>query len=453
MATFLKPVLMCSILLAGVLYVHSPSDQSSLENVLQNNQLVVITRNASSSYYNSSAGQGGPEFDLVKMFAERLDVEPKFIIATDLEHVFSAIEQGKAHFAAAGLTQTADRQKRMRFTPPYQYVTQQLVYRRGTPTPRDITDLAERSLVVVAKSSHVERLRELRNQYPGLTWEESRQFDSEQLLQKVESGDIDYTVVDSNELRLLRRFYPNLRVAFELISNQPVGWAFPLGSDDSLYRRAVNFFVDIHNSGVLEQILERYYGHIGEFDYVATTLFKRHIRQRLSEYIDIFREAAASNGFDWRLLAAMAYQESHWNPQAVSPTGVRGLMMLTRITARQMGVKRRTDPEQSIRGGARYLYLLRKRLPKEILEPDRSWMALAAYNIGYGHLMDARIITQRTGADPNLWMEVKKKLPLLRDKQWHATTTYGFARGDEAVLYVENIRSYYQILLHEFPAS
>ena len=449
MGSIAKKLLLYSVLLAGVLYTPPLTHLTQLQDVLQNNRLIVVTRKAPSTYYEDFSGPSGPAFDLVNMFAQRLGVEPRVTVADDLEQVFSLLAHGKAHFAAAGLTQTRERQKLFRFTPPYQHVVQQLVYRQGSVRPRSIEDLGEGKLVV-ADSSHVERLRELRKRYPGLTWEESRSFDSGELLKKVETGQIDYTVADSNELRLSRHFYPNVRVAFDLSDAQPIGWAFPIGTDDTLYRQAVNFFVEIHNSGILEQILERYYGHLGDFDYVATTTFMRHIKERLPNYIGLFREAAVRHGFDWRLLAAMAYQESHWDPKAVSPTGVRGIMMLTRITARQMGVTKRTDPKQSIRGGARYLHRLRKRLPTEIKEPDRDWLALAAYNIGYGHLMDAREITHRAGGNPNLWMNVKQKLPLLRDSRWYRQTAHGFARGDEAVQYVENIRGYYRILLREF---
>ncbi len=451
--TVLKPTFTLLVVLTGVLFILPADEPSRLDQVLQTNQLVVISRNAASTYYQDGEDPAGLEFDLVNMFAERLGVEVKFIVANDLEEIFTSLAEGKAHFAAAGLTQTPDRHKRLRFTPPYQYVTQQLIYRQGSPRPRSIDDLQRGRLVVVAGSSHLERLRELRERHPGLSWETSSRFTSDDLLRMVESREIDFTIADSNELALSRYFYPHLRVAFDISEKQPVAWAFPIGDDDTLYREAVNFFVEIHNNGILEQILERYYGHIQEFDYVATTTFRQHIRQRLPKYRELFLSAGRHHRVDWRLLAAMAYQESHWNPRAVSPTGVRGIMMLTQITARRLGIKKRTDPAQSIEGGARYLRMLMDRLPQEITEPDRSWLALAAYNIGYGHLMDGREITRQTGGNPNLWMDVKKKLPLLRDKEWYRKTRYGFARGDEAVQYVENIRSYYRFLLREMPAT
>jgi len=194
-------------------------------------------------------------------------------------------------------------------------------------------------------------------------------------------------------------------------------------------------------------LLERHYGHVSDFDYVGTRTYMRHIEQRLPEYRPHFEEAVADKDIDWRLLAAVAYQESHWNPKAVSPTGVRGMMMLTRTTANDLGVDRRTDPRQSIDGGSRYLKYLLDRIPERIQGRDRLWLALAAYNIGYGHMEDARIITQQRGGDPDKWMDVKESLPLLHKRKWYSKTKNGYARGNEAVRYVENIRSYYDILV------
>jgi len=158
-------------------------------------------------------------------------------------------------------------------------------------------------------------------------------------------------------------------------------------------------------------------------------------------------EAAEQTGIDWRLLAAIGYQESHWNPRARSPTGVRGIMMLTQSTMRHLGLKNRLDPRQSIIGGARYIAMMKRRIPDRIPEPDRTWMALAAYNVGFGHLEDARILAQRDGANPDKWVDVKKYLPRLSRRKWYRRTKHGYARGGEPVRYVENIRSYYDILV------
>jgi membrane-bound lytic murein transglycosylase F len=136
-----------------------------------------------------------------------------------------------------------------------------------------------------------------------------------------------------------------------------------------------------------------------------------------------------------------------WKPRAKSPTGVRGIMMLTQPTAKQVGVKNRLKPEQNIRGGAIYLRKLIKRVPKSVQYPDNVWFAMASYNVGWGHVNDARKITEQQGGDPSRWADVKKRLPLLVKKRYYRKTRYGYARGDVAVQYVDNIRRYYDALV------
>jgi len=175
--------------------------------------------------------------------------------------------------------------------------------------------------------------------------------------------------------------------------------------------------------------------------------FIEHINTRLSEHKNVFKKVALKYGMDWRFLAAISYQESLWNANAVSPTGVRGLMMLTRKTAKQLNIENRIDPLNSVLGGAEYYLKMHKKIPARIAELDRTWFALAAYNIGFGHLEDARILTQRAGGNPDLWLDVRKHLPLLSKKEWYEKTRFGYARGQEPVVYVRNIRNYFDLLV------
>ena len=145
---------------------------------------------------------------------------------------------------------------------------------------------------------------------------------------------------------------------------------------------------------------------------------------------------------DWKLLAAISYQESHWDPLATSPTGVRGLMMLTRNTAQSLGLSDRTDAEQSISGGMRYIQDMMTKVPESVPQEERIWFALAAYNMGYAHMLDARALTAKQKGNPDSWADVKQRLPLLSQKPWYSKLTYGYARGHEAYTYVENIRKY-----------
>lgn len=431
----------------GGLSLSGCSTASELEKVISNGELIIVTRNAATTFYEGPDGEpAGLEYALAKMFAERLGVKLKVEVASSIQEIFTKVVRHKAHFAAAGLTVTRYRQNWVRFTPPYQTITQEVIYLGGTPRPRTVSDLGKGTLAVIANSSHAERLRELKEKYPDLYWSETDELETEELLDNIRDHLLDYTVVDSNEFQINRRYYPNLRIAFTISEPQPVAWAFPISADNSLYEEASRFFDEIRKDGTLDQLIKQHYSHVEQFDFVATPIFLKHIEERLPRYESIFKEAANEHDIDWLLAVAIAYQESHLNPDAVSHTGVRGIMMLTRGTARELGVQDRTDPKQSIEGGIRYYRSLYDALDPKIQGEDRYWFALAAYNVGMGHLEDARIITKRRGMDPDKWVDVKENLPLLRIYKWYRYTKHGYARGNEPVKYVENIRSYYEIL-------
>jgi len=173
--------------------------------------------------------------------------------------------------------------------------------------------------------------------------------------------------------------------------------------------------------------------------------FATDVCERLPFFQTSFEQAGLRNGVDWRLIAAMGYQESNWDPAAVSPTGVRGIMMLTDSTADELDVDR-DNPGESIQGGALYFEQILERLPPQIHEPDRTDMALAAYNQGLGHLFDARRLAAQVGGNPNRWRDVRAALPLLTEERWFSQTRHGYARGQEAVRFVSRVRGYYGML-------
>lgn len=419
-----------------------------VEQIQADGELIVLTRNSPTTYFEGPHGQTGLEYELASRFAQFLGVQLHMVVPDSFDLIIPSLTRGEAHLAAAGLTVTPERQQQVRFGPVYQEITQQLVYRLGNDQrPQELHDMQGQTVEVIAGSSHTERLRQLSMDHTYLNWKELREIETEELLYQVWQGKVDYTIADSNEVAINQRFFPELRVAFEISEPEHLAWAFAKNGDDSLYHAAKHFFNKLKDNGELTQLMDRYYGHVEDFDYVGTRTYLRHIEKRLPRYQSLFEQAANDHQMDWRLLAAMGYQESHWNPRAKSPTGVRGIMMLTRTTARQLGIENRLDPENSIRGGAAYLQHIKSKLPQSIVEPDRTWMAMASYNIGYGHLKDAQKITEQRGGDPNRWVDVKENLPLLSQKKWYSKTKYGYARGREPVRYVENIRSYYDQLV------
>jgi membrane-bound lytic murein transglycosylase F len=423
--------------------------QPHLEEIKERGELRVLSRYGPTSYYVKGENLAGFEYELAQRFAKHLNVRLKIIVPDNLSDMLTLIEEGKADIAAAGLTITPARKDVIRFGPVYQEVTQQLVYRQGHKKPKNITTLNNGQLEVVATSSHVEKLNSHQQEVPELHWTENNELDSSALLELVQLEMIDYTVADSNEIAANRTLFPELRVAFDISEPQPLAWAMPLSEDGSLYNEMAAFFEQMENSGDLDRLIEKYYGHIRRFDYVDTRAIHRRILTHLPKYQALFEHAAREFDFDWRLLAAISYQESHWDPKAVSSTGVKGLMMLTKPTARQMKVNDREDPSQSIYAGAKYLALIRDRLPERLSESEKVWLALAAYNIGFGHVEDARVLTQKDGKNPDLWSDVRVYLARLSKKQWYSQTRHGYARGGEPVRYIENIRRYYDILLHQ----
>ncbi|MFA7243581.1 MAG: membrane-bound lytic murein transglycosylase MltF [Sulfuricellaceae bacterium] len=420
--------------------------------VRESGELVVLTRNGPTTYFEDAQGNfAGIEYDLATLFAKELGVNVRFVLAPEFNRILPILQKKQAHLAAAGLSVTAGREKKVRFGPSYQTIQQQVAYNTYALRPDEIKNLVGKRIAVVAGSSYVERLKELKQQYLKLAWEEKSQQESEELLGQVADGTVDCVVADSHVIAVAQIFYPNLDVAFDLGKEEELAWAFPQDGDAELYAKAQAFFARIHQDGTLRRLLDRYYGHLERLEGADVESFLESMKTQLPKYRRLFQQAQEITDIDWRLLAALGYQESHWNPLATSPTGVRGLMMLTAYTADYLGVSNRLNPKENIPAGARYLQYLKDTLPERIKEPDRTWLALAAYNTGQGHLEDARVLAKRMKFDPDSWVDLKKSLPLLSKPKYFKKAKHGYARGAEAVIFTENTRTYYDILVRFAP--
>jgi len=422
---------------------------STLERIQHRGYLKVLTLNSATTYYQDIDGPNGFEYQLATWFAESIGVKPRFVTVPRFAELYPELLFGGGDIAAAGLSQgESEFSRSVAYGPTYYQVTNQMLYRKfNVGRPRRVSDIVGGRLKVIAGTAQAKLLRELQQQYPKLSWIEADDIAAEELIEQVDAGEVDYALADSHEIALQRRYFPELRVAFELGEPRQLRWAYNHEEDQSLAEAISEFFKIIEADGRLTQLVHRHYSHVEKFNYSDIRTFTRRIATHLPKYEPLFKEAGQKVGLDWRLLAAIGYQESLWNERAKSPTGVRGLMMLTQTTARQMRVENRLDPVQSVRGGAEYIARVRKRVPKRIPEPDRTWLALAAYNVGMGHVEDARVITQSRGGDPDRWIDIKENLPLLARKKWYKHTRYGYARGWEPVKYVENIRQYFSFLV------
>jgi membrane-bound lytic murein transglycosylase F len=418
----------------------------NIKELQQEGEIVVLTRNSPTTYYEDKDGSSaGLEYELARSFGAYLGVKVTFKTVENLQELLQVLANGEGDFAAAGLTRTSKREKRFLFGPEYQNVSQQVVCHKKVPVS-NIKDLQHHQVVVVKGSSYEDKIKAFEKRKKiDIKLKVAHDVFSEELLKSVDDGEIDCTVSDSHIINLHRRFFPNVRVKFDLDKKETLAWALPK-SKKFLKREMSNWFVKVHKSGELRALLDKYYTYADDFDLYDTKVFLKRMKSRLPKYEELFKQAAEDYDLPWKLLAALSYQESHWNPWAKSHTGVKGLMMLTRNTAKTLGVKNRTDPKESIDGGARYLKKVLKRIPSHIKSPDRLWMALASYNVGYLHIRDARMLTVWKDKNSQIWSDVKTHLPHLARKKYFKRLPHGYARGWEPVVYVQRIRNYYDLL-------
>jgi membrane-bound lytic murein transglycosylase F len=431
---------------AAVLLTSYTPLPSVFEQIKILGELRVVTRNSPLAFYRDSDDTpAGPEYELAQRFADELGVKLKITPVRSYAEIYAALTSGRAHLAAAALKVPAKPVPGVAFGPIYQRVREHLIYRRGALRPASLAEIRNGDLEIVAGSSHAKALRAVRDSIPQLAWIENASTDSQVLLDGVAAGAIDYTIADSTEFALAHDAHPDLRIAFDFPGSQSLAWAASTHDPDFL-RDVGWYFARMNTDGELAAIVNRYYGRSEDFEFAGAGGFMRHLQSRLPLYKKWFEEAAEQSSQDWRLLAAIGYQESKWNPVAASASGAKGLMQLTDKTATEAKVTNPTDPRQSIFGGARYFGLVYAKIPAHIPEPDRTWFALAAYNIGYGHLEDARVLAQKAGRDPDSWEDVREYLPLLEQEYWYTQTENGYARGWEPVRYVDNVRDYRDML-------
>jgi membrane-bound lytic murein transglycosylase F len=415
-------------------------------------ELHVGTRNSPASYYIAHNGEpAGFEHDLLEAFARSQNWSLEWTEKPRPESLFEMLDSHHIHLAAAALPRAVVRDRHLIAGPVLFETPIHIVYRTSERKPRSLKDLAGKKLALIIGSGHTPILMRQKRKHPELSWAALENVWPEELLAQLQAGKYDAVIINGMDFDPMRNVYPELAVAFDIGETQKIVWALSPRSSQSMRNGLARFIEQAHKDGTIKRIYERYFGHVKRLDSSDILGILQRRPQRLPGLRQHFHEAQTLTGIDWRLLAAIGYQESQWNPLATSPTGVRGLMMLTGQTADRMGVTDRLNARQSILGGARYLALMKDALPARIPEPDRTWLALAAYNQGQGHMEDARRIAQARGGNPDSWADVKEALPYLGRGTYSNVMKYGYARGGEALHFAENIRSYYDILLRLEP--
>ncbi len=446
------PVLRAALLALLVLITVgcSPTDEPRIADFRTLGELRIAIRADAISYRIEEDGRtSGFEHDLLLSLAESLGVPARFVVYPDAARALDAVIRGQAHLAAAGLGR--NERLPLRWSAPLRQVEYVIAGRNEDPEIRTEADLARRTVSVRRGSLAADKVTQIRKRLPALNVHFPVRSGDQALLEQLAAGQLDLVGTDRLHYAFATQVHRELSIAFELPGQSSIAWAMPLDDGDILAPEAEAFIARAGRTGLLARTADRYFGHVRRLDDADIATFLSRIRERLPQYREHFLDAEARTGTDWRYIAAVAYQESHWDAQATSYTGVRGMMMLTADTADSLGVSDRLDARESILGGARYLALLKDQLPQDIPEPDRSWMATAAYNLGMGHLKGARAIARHMGKDDRSWWDMKAVLPLLSRPEYAARLKAGPARGGEAVVMTENVRNFHDILVRLEP--
>jgi len=416
---------------------------SVLQGIKKSGYLTVLTRNNGHCYYNYQDKPMGFEYDLAREFAEYLGVELR-VRTPEWRQIFRELLKGEGDLIAANLTITPKRKEIVDFSDGYLSVQQHVIVHKDQAGLEKLEDLDGKTVTVRRATPYEERLRQLRSNGMDIKIRLFDEIPTEEFIRMVAGKEILITVANSHVAMLNRRYYPETRMAFPIEEPQTIGWAVKKGQNS--LRKAINsFFNHSMRTGKFAKIHDQYYGNVEIFDYVDLKKYHQRIKERLPNYQGIIRKAAERYGFDWRLIAAMIYQESHFDPDARSHTGVEGIMQLTQVTAEELGVSNRLNVEEAIHGGVRYLKQLYDRFD-EAREPDRTLIAMASYNVGFGHVRDAQKLAVDFGMNPNSWSALEQILPMLRYPAYYQRTEHGYCRGTEPVRYVKRIRTYYDIL-------
>lgn len=419
---------------------------SLLENIRQRGKLIVLTTNAPTTYYFGRDNElTGPEYDMTQSFADSLQVQLEYKVYESTKAVIDALRLNEGDIAAAGLTINDNRKREFDYGPVYQSTNEYLICHRSHKSVTNKQALTGLEIVVAADSNYIESLKN----YPDATWVVDEDLHTSELLQQVADKKIACTVSDSILYHIERRYHTEIQQKYKLAKGSELAWM--LNKNNDSLKKAISEWFDTYKDDYdLAYILEKYYGYVETFDYVDTHRFLKRTKTRLPQYKKYFIDAAVKNDIEPSLLAAQSYQESHWDRKAKSPTGVRGIMMLTQPVAKSLGVTNRLNAEDNIYAGAKFQAKMKKMI-EQVEEPDRTWLALAAYNVGRGHFRDAQSLARKLDKNPDRWSEMKEVLPLLSQKKYYGDLRYGYARGIEPVRYVTRIRSYDDLLNKHFP--
>lgn len=442
----------CALLAAGCMPLPHSRSLNLLEQVQRDGSLVFVTANGPTTVYEGADGLTGFEYALMHRFANHLGVKAQLVQPGNLQGILFTLQQQPRAVGAAELVRNPN-QRQLDFGPDYLSIASVVVAADAKADLTSIASLGGKRLVVRTGSAQEIFLHEQQKTLPALTWQ-SIDGDPVKLLDMVNTGQADAAMLEKQVFEQNQVVFNQVKSVLNVDAQQPIAWAFAKNNDKSLQREVALFFRNLKADGSLEKLTQEYLNQPTlELDQDLRN-FANLMPKRLAPWRKTMEAAAQHYQLDWHVLAAIGYQESQWNANAVSQTGVQGFMMLTNITAKAMEVNNRLNGRDSIFGAARLMRYLLDQQSAFTLPSDRLKLALAAYNLGLGHVQDAQTLAAKAGKNPDSWEAVAPFLAKLDFKETYSKTQHGYARGRGAVMYVNNISNYQELLsLYEQTAS
>lgn len=418
----------CLVLFAAAQYYVRPQNQS-LDQVVANGVLRVLIADEPDSVYTFNRQHYGFEYELLVRYAETLGVSLEVDVVPYAE-LFTLLEGGQGDIAVGGIIDSDYVRRVSQPTHPWYQAKTTVMYKRGTQRPKNMEDFQQEKVLASSRYYQINQLQEL-------NLEDDYRSEYE-LLAAVNNGTERFVLSTNYRARSAKFYLPNLNRSFILPDKLGVVWVLPKRFDEKLLDSLNAFLQQANQTGLSDQLADEYFKSPKLLSPFDTMAIHRKIQQVLPTFEYKFRTAARLGNLDWQLLAAVAYQESHWSNDAESPTGVKGIMQLTTQTADFLGVSDRMNMSESIDAAAIYLKKLKKKLPKSIKEPESTWFAVGAYNMGFRHIMAGHKKAKLAGLNANQWSTVGALLPTLYDQP--------FSQGVQAKNYVERVQIYTDII-------
>lgn len=427
-----------------------------LDKILARGKLVALTGYNAYSYFIYKGEPMGYEYELVKRYADHLGVELEILVVNEIDKMFDMLNNGEGDIIAFNLTVTKERGERVSFSSPLNTTKQVLVQRRPDNWRNLRMDQIERQLIrspfdlegktvhVRSGSSHFPRLQNLSEEIGGdiIIVEADPGLNQEDLIAMVSSGEIEYAVADENVARLNQSYYANIDFSTDLSLTQKLAWAVRKNSDQ-LLTELNSWITNLRKKTEFYVIRDRYFRNRQAYRARLTSRYFSKTGGQISEYDELLKKYSITLNWDWRILASLIYQESQFDPKARSWAGARGLMQLMPATAEMYGVDSLDDPYQNIEAGMKYLKWLDNYWSEEVPDStERIKYVLGSYNIGLGHIIDAKNLAEKYGADPQIWHGNVEYYLLQKSKEKYFSdpvVKYGYCRGIETVNYVKEI--------------